>query len=59
MIKEVFQIHKDNLFILGIGVRLPASYLVKNYVKNVPPLNVDWAYGETGHGRPEQYYIDK
>jgi peptide/nickel transport system substrate-binding protein len=59
MVKEIFQIHKDNLFILGIGVRLPASYLVKNYVKNVPPLNVDWAYGETGHGRPEQYYIDK
>ncbi|MCE5259304.1 MAG: ABC transporter substrate-binding protein [Chloroflexi bacterium] len=59
MIKEVLQLHKDNLWILGIGTRLPAIYLVKNYVKNVPPLNVDWAYGETGHGRPEQYFIDK
>jgi hypothetical protein len=57
MIKQILKIHKDNLFILGIGTRLPASYLVKNTVKNVPPLGVDWTWGCSGAGRPEQYYI--
>jgi peptide/nickel transport system substrate-binding protein len=59
MVKEILQIHKDNLFILGIGTRLPAIYLVKNYVKNVPQLDPSWSYGMTGHGRPEQYFLDK
>lgn len=57
LIKQILQIHKDNLFILGIGTRLPASYLVKNNVHNVPPLGVDWTWGCSGAGRPEQYYI--
>jgi peptide/nickel transport system substrate-binding protein len=58
LVKQIIQIHKDNLFILGIGTRLPASYLVKNNVKNVPPLGVDWTWGCSGAGRPEQYYIE-
>lgn len=59
MREEIFQIHKDNLFILGIGVRLPSIYLVKNYVKNVPQLDQDWAFGCAGHARPEQFWIDQ
>lgn len=58
LLKEVFQIHKDNLYILGISTRPPAPYLVKNNMKNVPPLDVDWAFGCTGHGRPAQYFIE-
>ncbi len=58
-VKEILQIHKDNLYVLGIGTRLPAIYLVKNYIKNVPALDPSWSYGMTGHGRPEQYYMDK
>lgn len=36
LLQEIFQIHKDQLFILGIGNRLPSVMLVKNYMRNVP-----------------------
>ena len=49
MVKEILQIHKDNLFVLGIGTRLPAIYLVKNYVKNVPAAR---SFMELWHDRP-------
>lgn len=59
MRKEIFQIHKDNLFVLGIGTRLPAIWLLKNYMHNVWPLDQSWSFGFTGHARPEQYWIDQ
>lgn len=57
--KQILKIQKDNLFVLGICTRLPAVYLVKNYMHNVPPLDPSWTYGYTGFARPEQYYIVK
>lgn len=59
MMREILQIHNDNLYILGICTRMPAVYLVKSYMKNVPPLDPSWSYGYTGHGRPEQYWLDQ
>ena len=57
LLNEVFQIHKDNLFVVGIGTRLPGIYIVGNHFKNVPPLDGDWGFGATGHGRASQYFI--
>lgn len=36
LLQQIFQIHKDQLYILGIGNRLPSLMLVKNYMRNVP-----------------------
>jgi peptide/nickel transport system substrate-binding protein len=57
-ITEIFKIHEKNLYILGICTRMPYCCIVKNTLKNVPPLNNDWAMGHGGHGRPSQYYYD-
>ena len=59
ILKEILEIHKDNLFVLGISTRLPGLYLVKNYVKNVGAYSPGWNVGNGGHARPEQFYIDK
>jgi peptide/nickel transport system substrate-binding protein len=58
MIKEVLAIHEKNLYILGIGTRMPYAYIVKEYLHNVPPLQNDWGMGHGGHGHPSQYYIE-
>jgi peptide/nickel transport system substrate-binding protein len=58
MVKQIFELHKKNLYILGIGTRMPYNYVVKNYLHNVPPLQNDWALGHGGHGEPAQYYIE-
>ena len=55
--EEIFQIHKDNLFVLGIGTILPGIYVVNNRMGNVPPLHADWDFGHGGHGRPSQYFF--
>jgi len=57
LINQAFQLHKDNLYALNVGTRLPGMYIVKNNVKNVPPLAGDWEFGVGGHGRPSQYYF--
>ena len=36
VLQDIFNIHKDQLFILGIGNRLPSLMLIKNYMRNVP-----------------------
>ena len=56
-VEQILKIHRDNLLVLGVCSRLPALYLVKNNVHNVPTLSPSWAYGYTGHGSPDQYYI--
>jgi peptide/nickel transport system substrate-binding protein len=58
MLKEIFALHKKNLYILGIGTRLPYPYIVKNNLHNVAPLNNDWGMGHGGHARSSQYYLD-
>jgi peptide/nickel transport system substrate-binding protein len=58
LMQEAFNIHKKNLYVLGIGTRLPALYIVKNNIHNVPPLSVEWTFGHGGHGRPSQYYFE-
>jgi len=59
LLQDIFDIHRENLFILGIGTRLPGFYLVKDYVHNVPHLDLDWSFGNTGHGRPSQYFFEQ
>jgi peptide/nickel transport system substrate-binding protein len=58
MITEIFKIHEKNLYILGICTRMPYPHIVKNSLKNVPPLNDSWDMGHGGHGRPSQYYFE-
>ena len=57
MLNEVFQLHKDNLYILGIGTRLPGIYVVSNRMSNVPPLLGDWNFGVGGTGRPSHFFF--
>ena len=57
ILDEIFQIHKDNLFVLGIGTRLPAIFIVSDNMHNVPHLIWDWPFGVGGHGRPSQYFF--
>ncbi|MCL2057789.1 MAG: ABC transporter substrate-binding protein [Oscillospiraceae bacterium] len=55
--KQMFDIHEENLYVLGIGTILPGIYIVSNRMGNVPPLHADWSFGHGGHGRPSQYYF--
>jgi peptide/nickel transport system substrate-binding protein len=58
LIKEIFDIHKKNLYVLGIATMYPYPYTVRNTLHNVPPLNLDWAFGHGGHGMVSQYYME-
>ena len=58
ILNEIFQIHKDQLFILGIGTRLPSLMLVKDYMRNVPDYhNTSDRYLQAY--RPETIWIDE
>ena len=57
LIDEIFQIHKDNLFVLGLSTRLPAIWIVGDNFRNVPTLVWDWPFGTGGTGRPSQYFF--
>ncbi len=57
-IAEVQQIWMDNLYSLGIGRRLPAINIIKNYFHNVANLNQDWAYGFCATSRGDGYWIE-
>lgn len=57
-IAEVVQIWKDNLYSLGIGRRLPAINIIKNYFHNVSGLDQDWAFGFCGTSRGDGYWIE-
>lgn len=60
-IKEVAQIWKDGLFCIGIGRRLPAIIVVKNYVKNVTEAahGAGWDFGANGVVRADGIWFDK
>ena len=57
-INEIIQSYKDNLWIIGIGRRLPAINIVSNHFHNVKNLNQDWAFGFCGSSRPDGYWTD-
>lgn len=58
ILDEIFQIHADQLYILGIGTRLPSIMLVKNYMRNVPDYhNTPDRYLQAF--RPETIWIDE
>lgn len=60
-IKEVVQIWKDGLFCIGIGRRLPAIIVIKNYVKNVTEEvhGAGWDFGANGVVRADGIWFDK
>ena len=58
LLAQIFQIHKDQLFILGIGTRLPTFRLFKNYLRNVP----EWKFTNQAYllsNRFETLWIDE
>ena len=57
-IKGIIQLHKDNLWAIGIGRRLPAINIIKNSYHNVANLDQDWAYGFCGCSRPDGYWTE-
>lgn len=58
LLRESIQIWKDNLYALGIGRRLPAINIVKNYFHNVANLDQDWAFGFCATSRGDSYWIE-
>jgi len=60
-INEVADIWEEGLFCLGIGRRLPAIIVVKNYVKNVTEEvhGAGWDFGANGVVRADGIWFDK
>lgn len=58
-IREIVELYKENLWIIGIGRRLPAINIVSKHFHNVKNLNQDWAFGFCGSSRPDGYWTDK
>ncbi len=57
-IEEVVQIWKDNLWAIGIGRRLPAIIVIKNYVHNADTFGAGWDFGANGTSRGDAYWFD-
>ena len=55
---EITGIWAENLFSIGIGRRLPAINIIKNYMHNVSYLDQDWGYGFCGNSRSDTYWMD-
>jgi peptide/nickel transport system substrate-binding protein len=59
-VKEIYQLHKENVWILGYLAPLPVRNLVSNKLHNFPEglLNVD-EFRFLGLARPEQWWIEQ
>jgi len=58
MLREILEIHKDEMRIIGICTAAPQAVVVKNSFRNVPESAVsDWNLLTPGNAFPEQFYI--
>ncbi len=59
-VKKIYDLHKENIWIIGYLAPLPINFFVNNKVKNFPS-NVVWAdeYRFASMMRPEQLYLAK
>ena len=57
-IAEVVSIWKENLWAIGIGRRLPAIIVIKNYVHNADTFGAGWDFGANGSSRGDAYWFD-
>ena len=59
-VQEIYDLHKENVWILGYLKPLPVRNLVNNNLRNFPEglLNVD-EFRFLGLGRPEQFWLEQ
>ncbi|MDF2484539.1 MAG: transporter periplasmic subunit, partial [Herbinix sp.] len=59
-VQKIYDLHKDNTWIIGFLAPLPINFFVNNNVKNFPS-NIVWAdeYRFASMMRPEQLYLAK
>jgi peptide/nickel transport system substrate-binding protein len=56
--RQILELNKENLFVLGIATAPPELVIVKNNFRNVPEVAVsDWNLLTPGATAPEQYFI--
>lgn len=60
VLKQIFQLYSDNVWVIGLVGEIPALLAKKNYFRNVPDKSLySWARGRRlGLTLPEQYWID-
>lgn len=59
-VKKIYQLHKQNQWLIGFLAALPTNWVINNNVKNFPSgvVNAD-EYRFASMIRPEQLYLDK
>jgi peptide/nickel transport system substrate-binding protein len=58
LFREILELNKENLWVLGIATAPPQIVIVKNAFRNVPEVGVsDWHLQTPGSTIPEQYFI--
>ena len=58
LVREILEIHKDQMHTIGICTAPPEVVVVKNGFRNVPEEAVsDWPLLSPGNTNPEQYFI--
>lgn len=58
--RQILELNKENLFVLGIATAPPELVIVKNNFRNVPEVAVsDWNLLTPGATAPEQYFFKK
>jgi peptide/nickel transport system substrate-binding protein len=60
LFREILELNKENLWVLGIATAPPEVVIVKNYFRNVPDNAVsDWNLLTPGATAPEQYFMEQ
>ena len=59
LIREIMELHSENLWIMGtVGIPWMMA-VVKNDLRNVPEKGAVWSPGSPGVTRPEQFFFKK
>lgn len=58
LFEKIFDIHEENVYLIGTVGELPVPIIVNEDLKNVPETGIySWKIGQfIGHKRPEQFY---
>jgi peptide/nickel transport system substrate-binding protein len=60
LFRQILELNKENLWVLGIATAPPEVVIVKNYFRNVPDNAVsDWNLLTPGATAPEQYFMEQ
>ena len=58
MLRQILEIHKEQMVIIGICTAAPQAVIVKNALRNVPDSAVsDWNVMTPANRNPQQFFI--